>query len=722
MENDGSLLDDKNDANTFKKILGILDYIPVVNSSSSAFETIQALLIQGNALGACDYAQAANLWAHALIIGAFIDEETYSSTLNAFIQYEFTPGFKYSIPQVSQGEELVSLQVLYNLFSNGSNESLLQILNSQKNWDWRVVLSTILANPTSNNLTAICSIGDELGKLDLMDAAHFWYFFNFFKNDSYLLCFTHSAVNELDLSRLFLVSSDHINHPSFYRDYRAIQMTELLEYAKSLSGSIIPHFQVYKFAYALELSDLGKSDLSAEYLLAIQSILAEYKGTFGDKFALLSDAVDEVSDRLSVHLSKGASNNKKHAGWFAKGLDSLVSAAVGETLDTLEVRKKSRKYSMSNLSMSESDSLSASLSRSESTQNHYVGNAQPAHDSHMNLNTRSGNVPYLSGNQLDLKPESSNYSNDSQSFGVPFSNQDKNQFISTPYGQQQNHNFSADRKHSPGNQLAHPNKMPPHSSPTNGLSSIVNSGYINPKLPASNYEISSNQIPSSNSSFMNASLSAKNYENPSNQYSSSYSGYMNTPHSPNYEESKIQNSSSKSGHLHQNSTSHSGNMNPFFPAQNYGISSNQNPSSNSGNMNPSLQAPKNQKTTLQNSSNTNLQSIRNSTNEYTAPSIYNPSDFRPQYQNNFTGSDQNTIPSDSLKSDSVYMNGDSGYKSDARQQGPSYSPSMNVNPKSSSPLEVPAANNSLGLKKESDPSHEAVKENPPPTATSNGIL
>jgi hypothetical protein len=56
---------------------------------------------------------------------------------------------------------------------------VLQILNSGQSWDWKVVLSIILANPTTNNLTAICSIGDELGKRGLMAAAHFWYIYLF---------------------------------------------------------------------------------------------------------------------------------------------------------------------------------------------------------------------------------------------------------------------------------------------------------------------------------------------------------------------------------------------------------------------------------------------------------------------------------------------------------------------------------------------------------------
>ncbi len=132
---------------------------------------------------------------------------------------------------------------------------MLQILNSGQNWDWKVVLSIIVANPTENILTAICSLGDELGRMNLMVAAHFWYF-TFFKS-SYLLCFTHSAVNELDLSRLVLVSCDHINQPCFFKNYKAIHMTELLEYAMSLNGSAIPHFQAYKFAFAMEIADFG---------------------------------------------------------------------------------------------------------------------------------------------------------------------------------------------------------------------------------------------------------------------------------------------------------------------------------------------------------------------------------------------------------------------------------------------------------------------------------
>jgi hypothetical protein len=123
VENDGVLLDEKNDANTWLTVKKIIDYIPVVNSNSTAFETIQALLIQGNALGACDYAQAINLWSHALIIASFLDAETYANTLSAFLEYEFTPGMKYQGVEVKEQEELIPLQVIYNLFGNGPNDS-----------------------------------------------------------------------------------------------------------------------------------------------------------------------------------------------------------------------------------------------------------------------------------------------------------------------------------------------------------------------------------------------------------------------------------------------------------------------------------------------------------------------------------------------------------------------------------------------------------------------
>ena len=103
--------------------MSVIDYQPNINANSSPFETIQALLVQGNKLGACDYAQATNLWSHALIIASFIDQQTYAATLNDFIQYEFTPGPKYYPPQVLEAEELTSLQVIYNLFGASSNES-----------------------------------------------------------------------------------------------------------------------------------------------------------------------------------------------------------------------------------------------------------------------------------------------------------------------------------------------------------------------------------------------------------------------------------------------------------------------------------------------------------------------------------------------------------------------------------------------------------------------
>jgi hypothetical protein len=122
VENDGVLLDEQNESNTWSTIKKIIDYMPVVNSNSTALETIQALLIQGNTIGACDYAQATNLWSHALIIASFLDSETYRNTLNAFLEYEFAPGIKYQL-EVQEHEQLIPLQVIYNLFGNGPNES-----------------------------------------------------------------------------------------------------------------------------------------------------------------------------------------------------------------------------------------------------------------------------------------------------------------------------------------------------------------------------------------------------------------------------------------------------------------------------------------------------------------------------------------------------------------------------------------------------------------------
>lgn len=123
VENDGVLIEEKNDLNSWSRVKQVIDYTPAISPSSTPFETIQALLIQGNTLGACDYAQATNLWSHALIIAAFIDSETYANTLNAFLQYEFTSGVKYQANQVQEQEELIPLQVIYTMFSNGSNDS-----------------------------------------------------------------------------------------------------------------------------------------------------------------------------------------------------------------------------------------------------------------------------------------------------------------------------------------------------------------------------------------------------------------------------------------------------------------------------------------------------------------------------------------------------------------------------------------------------------------------
>ena len=61
-------------------------------------------------------------------------------------------------------------------------------------------------------------------------------------------------------SRMTLVGAQHFAYPrTFFRDWSAIQMTEVFEHAKQMQDSqfLLPHFQAYKLWYAFALADFG---------------------------------------------------------------------------------------------------------------------------------------------------------------------------------------------------------------------------------------------------------------------------------------------------------------------------------------------------------------------------------------------------------------------------------------------------------------------------------
>ena len=89
----------------------------------------------------------------------------------------------------------------------------------------------------------------------------------------------------------------------FYKDIKAIQWTLMYEYAHSLtstpSSTFFPHFQCFKFAFAMDLADLGLLDDAAHHFEALNRLLKDGK----DSSVYMNhvfNMIQEYADKLCI--------------------------------------------------------------------------------------------------------------------------------------------------------------------------------------------------------------------------------------------------------------------------------------------------------------------------------------------------------------------------------------------------------------------------------------
>ncbi|KAJ3024612.1 vesicle coat component, partial [Rhizophlyctis rosea] len=139
---------------------------------------------------------------------------------------------------------------------------------------WRDILLMISANRTPGVDAAVVALGDALKKLGHWRAAQV----------CYLLAPTGNTISGIDTPevRAVLLTSDHTTYPaSFARSPKAIQATELYEYAQTLIGNAgaanaLPYLQAYKIAYAWYLADLGFVEQAGRYVEAVGEVVKTY--------------------------------------------------------------------------------------------------------------------------------------------------------------------------------------------------------------------------------------------------------------------------------------------------------------------------------------------------------------------------------------------------------------------------------------------------------------
>ena len=192
---------------------------------------------------------------------------------------------------------------------------------------WKIVLALLLANRTAGDHAVLATLGDELSMLDYPSASQI----------CYLLA---GILPDGPQSKYHLFSANNISNPIYYKNIKAIRLTELFEaiHTQKSNSPGLAHLQAYKLWLVSLLSDCGLVNESLTYLESINDI----GKSFNDSSAALSpDLVGQLTqfhDRLVVsHNKKEFLNKNDSSGWFrnftgaalGRGIESLMNSAVG---------------------------------------------------------------------------------------------------------------------------------------------------------------------------------------------------------------------------------------------------------------------------------------------------------------------------------------------------------------------------------------------------------
>ena len=242
-----------------------------------ALENIRQLLISGRKRDALELACSRCLWGHALMLASRMDEQSRTYVIN-----RFTASLVTTDP----------LSTFYTLML-GRTPSAVKPEGLRRAGSWRPHLAMILANRTSRlDNTSIVTLGDSLLESGRLCAAHFCYHLADIPFGPYGSTTSKYLLLGTGSSELAMGAFPHPEH---------LRKMEVFEYAMSLGKMeyVLPHFQVFKFLLALQLTQFGMVAMAFKYCEQIAAFIGKSPGKFP---STLLHVLDELSTQLH-HLN-----------------------------------------------------------------------------------------------------------------------------------------------------------------------------------------------------------------------------------------------------------------------------------------------------------------------------------------------------------------------------------------------------------------------------------
>lgn len=300
------------------------------------FQLRQALL-EGQRERAVWLAEEKKLWGHAMLIASTMGPETWKQIIQSFVRSQVK----------TVGSDARSLAALYQVFAGNADECVDELVppsaragfqmvsksdgtisgNPLEGLDqWRETLGMVAGNRTPADAQSLLALGKLLGGYGRAEAAHTCYLFA-------RQLAKHSGADDADVNFVILGANHHGQQDSFANDLDAIILTEIYEWAISLSATsnavhYIPHLQSFKLIHAQELAAYGLKSQAQAYCDHITSAYTSttrpspyYHPTFTQSVSDLSAFLSQTPQAgASGLLSKGAMNKVSSgaASWFTK--------------------------------------------------------------------------------------------------------------------------------------------------------------------------------------------------------------------------------------------------------------------------------------------------------------------------------------------------------------------------------------------------------------------
>ncbi|EDV34550.2 uncharacterized protein Dana_GF21377, isoform D [Drosophila ananassae] len=257
-------------------------------SEQAATDKFRSYVLRGNVEEALQWATDNGLWTHAFFLALYEDRYALTDVAQKFL----SRAIKTNDP----------LQTLYQMKSCHTPACVSQ-LRDERWGDWRSHLSILVTNKSRQpeyDRSSVVALGDTLFQRGDIYAAHFCYLVAQEEFGRYDSSATEQASLTANVPRLILLGASHYKHFNEFASNEAIIMTEIYEYARSLSDpkfSIAP-FQHYKFLLATRILDYGQHFRCTNYLEQIARHIELKPDSYDPDFI---QRVCGLAERLRYH-------------------------------------------------------------------------------------------------------------------------------------------------------------------------------------------------------------------------------------------------------------------------------------------------------------------------------------------------------------------------------------------------------------------------------------